>query len=105
MKPFKFLTQVNENDAIEPNRFNELVNYQRTLPNEYVFVPSETTQIYTEMLRTTNPLTEMDSNQLNHLKIVQERKLLESIYETLDFRHSIISSDENGFTMRTELYL
>ena len=105
MKNFRFLSSVDENDAVEPDvdRFNELVNYQTR--TEMVFVPSETTQIYTEMLRMNVPINEMTEDQLNHIKISQERVILERISNTLDFRHEIISVDGNGFTLRTELYL
>ena len=105
MRNFKFLTHPNENDAVEPNvdRFNELVDYQRR--TEMVFVPSETTQIYTEMYRMNVPINEMTETDLNHFKISQERVILERISNTLDFRHEIIHQDGNGFTLRTELYL
>jgi hypothetical protein len=105
MKNFRFLSSVDENDAVEPDvdRFNELVNYQTR--TEMVFVPSETTQIYTEMLRMNVPINEMTEDQLNHIKISQERVILERISNTLDFRHEIVFVDGNGFTLRTELYL
>ena len=103
MRNFRFLSS--DEDAVEPNvdRFNELVNYQTR--TEMVFVPSETTQIYTEMLRMNVPINEMTEDQLNHIKISQERVILERISNTLDFRHEIVFVDGNGFTLRTELYL
>ena len=105
MRNFKFLSSVDDEDAVEPNldRFRELVDYQRR--TEMVFVPSETTQIYTEMLRMNVPINEMTETDLNLFKISQERVILERISNTLDFRHEIIHQDENGFTLRTELYL
>jgi hypothetical protein len=105
MKNFKFLNQVDENDAIIPTneRFNELVDYQ--IRREVVFVPSETTQIYTEIVRMNIPLNEMTEDQLNHIKLNNEQKLITQITDTLDIRHEIIYQDENGFTMRSELFL
>ena len=104
MRNFKFLSSVDDEDAVEPNldRFRELVDYQRR--TEMVFVPSETTQIYTEMLRMNVPINEMTETDLNLFKISQERVILERISNTLDFRHEIIHQDENGFTLRTELF-
>jgi hypothetical protein len=105
MKDFKFLTEVDENDAIIPTneRFNELVDYQTR--REVVFVPSETTQIYTEMIRMNIPLNEMTEDHLNQIKLNNEQKLIAQITDTLDFRHEVISVDGNGFTLRTELFI
>lgn len=105
MRNFKFLSSVDDEDAVEPNvdRFRELVDYQRR--TEMVFVPTEPPQIYTEMLRMSTPINEMTETDLNRFKISQERVILERISNTLDFRHEIIHQDENGFTLRSELYL
>lgn len=105
MRNFKFLTKIDENDAVEPDveRFRELLNYEGR--NEMVFVPTEPPQIYTQMLRMNVPMGEMTEDYLNHIKISQERVLMENLSNTLDFRHEIISIDENGFTLRTELFI
>ena len=105
MRNFKFFNTIDDDDALEPNlhRFRELVDYQTR--REVVFVPSETTQIYTEMYRMNVPLNEMTEDQLNHIKISQERVLMENLSNTLDFRHDVIHQDENGFTLRTELFI
>lgn len=105
MKNFKFLNQVDENDAIIPTneRFNELVDYQRNRPID--FIPTEPPQIYTEMYRMNVPINEMTETDLNHIKVSQERLILEQLSNTLDFRHEIISVDGNGFTLRTELFI
>lgn len=92
----EFLGDNQDEDAIEPD-----VNMRR----EVVFVPSETTQIYTEMVRMNIPLNEMTEDQLNHIKLNNEQKLITQITDTLDIRHEIIYQDENGFTLRTELFL
>ena len=96
MRDFKFLTEVDENDAVEPND-----NIRR----QVIFVPSETTQIYTEMLRMNIPLNEMTEDHLNQIKLNNEQKLIAQITDTLDIRHEIIYQDGNGFTLRTELFL
>ena len=57
------------------------------------------------MYRMNVPLNEMTEDQLNHIKISQERVLMENLSNTLDFRHDVIHQDENGFTLRTELFI
>lgn len=89
MKDFKFLTDVDENDAIEP-----IGPYQ-----------SEPPQIYTQIIRVELPINEMTEDHLNHLKISNENMLFNQISNTLDFRHEIIFVDGNGFTLRTELFI
>lgn len=96
MIDFKFFNTINENDAVEPND---------NIIREVVFIPSETTQIYTQMLRIDIPINEMTEDHLNQLKISNENMLLNQISDTLDFRHEIISVDGNGFTIRSELFL
>ena len=105
MRNFKFLSSVDDEDAIEPNldRFHQLIGYQRR--TEIDIIPTEPPQIYTEMLRMSTPINEMTEDRLNELKMSQQRLILEQLSNTLDFRHEIISIDENGFTLRTELYL
>ena len=107
MRNFKFFNTIDD-DAIEPNlmnldRFRELVEYQRR--TEVDVNPTEPPQIYTQMLRMNVPMGEMTEDYLNHIKISQERVLMENLSNTLDFRHEIILIDENGFTLRTELYI
>jgi hypothetical protein len=111
MKPFKFFQKKQLNLPTQ-DRFTELVNHQPQVENTPEFEVMEHPnrggrhpQIYTQMLRMNIPLNEMDSTQLDHLRMGQERKLMESITETLDFRHSIVYQDEHGFTIRTELYI
>ena len=87
MRNFKFLSS--DEDAIQP-----IGPYQ-----------SEPPQIYTEMLRMNIPINEMTETRLNQFKYSQEQVILERISNTLDFRHEIISIDENGFTLRTELFI
>jgi hypothetical protein len=103
MRDFKFFSVVNENNLLEPARFNELVEYIRTTPID--FIPTEPPQIHTQMLRMNIPINEMTEDRLNHLKISQERRMLEELSDTLDFRHEVIHQDEFGFTLRSELYL
>lgn len=105
MRNFKFFNTIDDDDAIEPNleRFRELVEYQRR--NEVDVIPTEPPQTYTQMLRMNVPMSEMTEDYLNHIKVSQERVLMENLSNTLDFRHEIISIDENGFTLRTELYI
>ncbi len=106
MRNFKFLSSVDDEDAVEPpnlDRFHQLIGYQRR--TEVDIIPTEPPQIYTEMYRMNVPINEMTEDQLNHIKISQERVILERISNTLDFRHEIVFVDGNGFTLRTELYL
>lgn len=108
MRDFKFFNIIDENDAIEPNlpnidRFRELVDYQGR--NEVDVNPTEPPQIYTQMLRMNVPMGEMTEDYLNHVKVSQERVLMENLSNTLDFRHEIISIDASGFTLRTELFI
>jgi hypothetical protein len=105
MKDFKFLSSVDDEDAVEPNldRFHELIGYQRR--TEIDILPTETPQIYTQIIRVELPINQMSEDHLNHLKISNQSILLNQISDTLDFRHEIIHQDENGFTLRTELYL
>ena len=105
MKNFKFLTSVDDEDAVEPpnlDRFHELIGYQRR--TEIDILPTEPPQIYTQMLRMELPINEMTEDHLNHLKMSNQSILLNQISDTLDFRHEIISVDGNGFTLRTELF-
>jgi hypothetical protein len=106
MKNFKFLTSVDDEDAVEPpnlDRFHELIGYQRR--TEIDILPTETPQIYTQIIRVELPINEMTEDHLNQLKISNQSILLNEISDTLDFRHEIISVDENGFTLRTELFI
>jgi hypothetical protein len=89
MRDFKFLSPINDNDAIEP-----IEPYH-----------SETPQIYTQIIRVELPINDMTEDHLNHLKISNENMLLNEISDTLDFRHEIISVDGNGFTLRSELFI
>jgi len=105
MRNFKFLSSVDDEDAIEPNldRFHQLVGYQRR--TEVDFIPTEPPQIYTQIIRVELPINEMTEDHLNQLKMNNQSILLNEISNTLDFRHEIISVDGNGFTLRTELFL
>jgi len=89
MRNFKFFNTINENDAIEP-----IVPYQ-----------TQTPQIYTQMFRMEIPLNQLSEDQRNHLKISNENMILNQLSNTLDFRHEVIHQDENGFTLRTELFI
>lgn len=105
MRNFKFLSSVDDEDAIEPNldRFHQLIGYQRR--TEIDIIPTEPPQIYTEMLRMNVPINEMTEDRLNELKMSQQRLILEQLSNTLDFRHEIVFVDGNGFTLRTELFI
>jgi hypothetical protein len=92
----EFLGDNQDEDAIEPD-----VNTRR----EVVFVPSETTQIYTQIIRVELPFNQVTEDHLNQLKISNENMLFNQISDTLDIRHEIIYQDENGFTLRSELFL
>lgn len=105
MRNFKFFNTIDDDDAIEPNlhRFRELVEYQRR--NEVDVIPTESPQTYTQMLRMNVPMGGMTEDYMEEIKLRQERLLVDNLMETFDFRHEIISIDENGFTLRTELYI
>jgi len=105
MRNFKFLSSVDDEDAIEPNldRFHQLIGYQRR--TEVDIIPTEPPQIYTQIIRVELPINEMTEDHLNQLKMSNQSILLNEISNTLDFRHEIISVDGNGFTLRTELFL
>ena len=113
MRNFKFFNTINENDAIEPidrfnneldllgrQRFNELASF---IPDEPI--QTQTPQIYTQMFRMEIPLNQLSEDQRNHLKISNENMILNQLSNTLDFRHEVIHQDENGFTLRTELFI
>lgn len=116
MRNFKFFNTIDENDAIEPigrfnnelnllgrQRFNELASF---IPDEpMVPYQSETPQVYTQMFRMEIPLNQLSEDQRNHLKISNENMILNQLSNTLDFRHEVIHQDENGFTLRTELFI
>jgi len=105
MKNFKFLTSVDDEDAVEPpnlDRFHELIGYQRR--TEIDILPTETPQTYTQMLSMNVPINEMTEDRLNELKMSQERFMIEQVSNTFEFRHEIVSVDQNGFTLRTELF-
>jgi hypothetical protein len=106
MRDFKFLTNVDENDAVEPNydvyrqlmdnHFRTVVDFNRTSPP----------QTYTQMLSINVPINDMTEDYMNELKLRQERILIDNLMDDVfDFRHEVISVDENGFTLRTELFI
>jgi hypothetical protein len=105
MRNFKFLSSVDDEDAVEPNYdvYRQLMdNHFRTVVD---FNRTEPPQTYTQMLSINVPINEMTEDRLNELKMNQERFMIEQVSNTFEFRHEIVSVDENGFTLRTELFI
>lgn len=93
MKPFQFF-QKKQEIPVEPDFQVDLYPIEGRNP-----------QHYRMNYRSSIPLNQIPNEHLAYIRRDQERVLMQHITETLDIRHEIISSDEFGFTMRTELFI
>jgi hypothetical protein len=97
---FKFLSKdPDQPDYITQERFNELVEYN--LQNDIRPVITEVVSHY----RTTRPINEIGQYEVLHIQKQQRYQLMDKLFEEGFISHQIISQDENGFTIRTEVRL
>lgn len=89
---FKFLNKDNELNLPTEERFNELVNHRLTTDNR----PA----VFLRLERNIDTISEDEWNSI----IKQQRHLLMNLmWENGMVSHNIISQDENGFSLRTEI--
>jgi hypothetical protein len=58
---------------------------------------------YTLVHRNPIPLTDMPERSLESLKRIEKVKLLEFLVDQLDIQQEITDSDEDGFSIKTEI--
>ena len=97
---FKFLsTKPEEPDYIDQDRFAELVGYN--LRNNIMPVITEVTTHFRSNVRR----QDISDEEWLHILKQQRYRLMDVLFEEGFISHEIISQDENGFSLRTEVRL
>jgi hypothetical protein len=97
---FKFLSKDTEQpDYIDQDRFAELVGYN--LRNNIMPVITEVTGHFRSNVSRQN----ISDEEWLHILKQQRYRLMDKLFEEGFISHEIISQDENGFSLRTEVRL
>ena len=99
---FKFLNQniPEQPEYITQERFNELVGHQLTMN---VNNPLSTHNRPAVFLNLNMDRDSIPEQEWNHIIERQRRSLIEYMWQQGMIMHTIISQDQNGFTLRTEI--
>ena len=99
---FKFLTKniPEQPNYITQERFNELVGHQLTM-NTYN--PLSVDNRPAVFLNVRSRRDQISDQMWEHVIEEQRKRLIEDMWEQGMISHTIISQDENGFTLRTEI--
>jgi hypothetical protein len=99
---FKFLNQniPDQPETVEAvqDRFMELVNHR--LENQLALSTDNRPAVFLNLSRNRDTISEQEWDSIIH---AQRRQLIEYMWQQGMVMHTIISEDEYGFTLRTEL--
>lgn len=87
-------------DHITQERFNELVGYQLTLNTHNPLSVDDRPAVFLNLNRRREDIPELE---WNYILERQRRSLIEFMWNRGNISHTIISQDESGFTLRTEI--
>lgn len=100
---FKFLNKEQVPDQPEhiiQDRFNELVGVQNHINMVSIPTVFDRPSVYININRNRNDISE---EEMTHILRQQRRMLIERMWEQRMVTSEIVSLDENGFSIRTEL--
>jgi len=100
---FKFLNteQIPEQpEHITQERFNELVGHQLTMNIHNTLTTDDRPAVFLNLNRNRNTINELE---WNYILQRQRNSLIEYMWRQGYILHTIVSQDENGLTLRTEI--